>query len=276
MLNNNQIKFSFRSLPALLAILLLTPFTTLAQKSPIKPPQPLPQDITPKVFLGQCGGFEGLYGPMDYRSAHPDDKRVVEKWHFEMEYAIFLQGKVSGKHRAGTGDIAGGFQYVLRSFPNHPQSLYVMERLGSRLGTERPQNTDYPLECWYLRAFQIVPDDPVVRALYGIYLANRGRKEEALHNLTIADAGLQGNANMQYNIGLTRFKLGKFELAQLNAMRAAKLGFQLDGLEHMLKKAGRWNSQLELLSSENSETPDKPISYGSDEAQGSVAIKEKP
>ena len=92
------------------------------------------------------------------------------------------------------------------------------------MDTERPQNTDYPLECWYVRAFQIAPDDAVVRALYGIYLRIGDDGRRHLHNLKIADAELQGNANMQYNIGLIHFKLQKFELAQLNAMRAAKLG----------------------------------------------------
>lgn len=266
MLNKNWIRYLFRAMPAFLAALLLMPCFALAQKSQIKSPQPLPPDLTPKVLKGQCGGFVGHYGPFDFRSAHPDDKRLVEAYHFDMEYATFLQGKLVGRNRAGTGDVAGGFQYVLKSFPNHPTALYAMERLGTQLRTERPQNIDFPLECWYVRAFQIASDDPMVRALYGIYLANRGRKEEALHNLKIADAELQGDANMQYNIGLIHFKLQEFELAQMNAMRAAKFGFRLDGLEHMLKKAGRWNPLLELPSSESNEAPEKSAPPSLDEA----------
>lgn len=276
MRNDNLIKFTFWNLPASLVALLLIPCAALAQKSPIKSPQPLPTDVTPKVFVGQCGGFTGHYGPIDFRNAHPDDKRVVEAYHFDMEYRTFLQGKLVGKNRAGTSEVAGGFQYVLKSFPNHPTALYAMERVGTQLGTERPQNIDFPLECWYVRAFQIAPDDPVVRALYGIYLANRGRKDEALHNIKIADAELQGDANMQYNIGLMHFKLQKFELAQLNAMRAAKLGFRLDGLERMLKKAGHWNSQLELPLTENSETPNKLAPSGADDIQDNDDVKAKP
>lgn len=251
--------------PVFLATLLLMPCFALAQKSQIISPKLLPIDLTPKVLKGQCGGFIGHYGPFDYRNAHPDDKRVVESYHFDMEYATFLQGKLIGKNRAGTSEVAGGFQYVLKSFPNHPTALYAMERLGTLLRTERPQNIEFPLECWFVRAFQIAPDDNVVRALYGIYLANRGRNEEALHNLKIADAELQGDANMQYNIGLMHFKLQKFELAQLNAMRAAKFGFRLDGLERMLKKAGHWNTQLELPSSENDDIPEKPATSSSNE-----------
>ena len=226
--------------------LILAPKAALAQRSETKTPQALPTDITPRVIDGQCGGFGDQLGPFDYRNAHPLDKRLVERHHFDMEYSIFQKGQLSGKTSVGTANVAGGFQYVLKSFPNHPLALDAMERLGKRLGSERPQNADYPLECWYVRAFKIAPDDAVVRALYGIYLANRGRREEALHNLAIADKELQGNGNMQYNIGLIHFRLQKYELAQLNALRATRSGFQLDGLERMLKKAGRWNPQLQL------------------------------
>jgi hypothetical protein len=226
--------------------LLLAPTSALAQKSQIKSPKPLPQDITPRVAENQCGGFTGHFGPLDFRSAHNEDRRVVESYHFDMEYATFMKGEVAGRNRAGTANVAGGFQYTLKAIPNHPTALYAMERLGMRLNSERPQDTEFPLECWYVRAFKIAPDDPMVRALYGIYLANRGRKEEALHNLKIADEELPSDANMQYNIGLTYFKLNQFEAAQLSGMRAARQGFKLDGLEHMLKKAGKWNPQLTL------------------------------
>lgn len=253
-----RIKFSSRFFAvtalALLLCLILAPKAVFAQRSEVKTPQALPTDITPKVIDGQCGGWGGHFGPFDYRSAHPNDKRLVEINHFDMEYSIFNKGQLSGKTTVGTANVAGGFQYVLKSFPNHPLALDAMERLGKRLGSERPQDTDFPLECWYLRAFKIAPDDPVVRALYGIYLANRGRRDEALHNLAVADKELQGNGNMQYNIGLIHFKLQKYELAQLNALRATRSGFQLDGLERMLKKAGRWNPQLQLP------PPEDPVS----------------
>lgn len=266
MLKKKRIRYLFRAIPVFFATLLLLPSMALAQKSAIRSPQPLPSDITPKVFLRQCGDFMGHYGPMDYRTAHPDDKRVVETYHLYMEYSTFLQGKLRGKNRSGTGDVGGGFQYTLKSFPNHPTALYAMERLGFKLSSERPQNTDYPLECWFVRAFQIAPDDPIVRALYGIYLANRGRSEEALHNLAIADKELRDSANMQYNIGLSHFKLGKFELAQLNTLRASRLGFRLNGLEHMLKNSGHWNSQLEIPSSESEELLEIPTVPSSGEA----------
>lgn len=235
---------------ALLLSLLVVAGDALAQRTPILSPQPLPSDLTPKVLPGQCGEFVGFYGPIDYRTAHPNDKRLVEYNHWDTEYATFLKGRLSGKNKTGTGNVSAGFQYTLKTFPNHPTALLTMERLGTLLGTERPQDAEIPLECWYIRAFQLTPDDPVVRALYGIYLTNRGRKDEARHNLDIADKSLQDNANMQYNIGLMRFKLGQYEQAQINAMRASNLGFRLDALEKLLRKSGHWNPQLALPNDE--------------------------
>lgn len=219
----------------------------VAQKSPIKTPSPLPSDVTPKVFEGECGDFLGHYGPMDFRSAHPDDRRIVERYHFDNEYAAFLRGKTTANTIGSSGLAVGsGFQYTLKSFPNHPTALYAMEQLGIRLKSERLPGTQYPLECWFVRAFKITPDDPVVRAMYGIYLANRRRTKEAIHNLEIADQALSDDPNMQYNIGLMNFKLGRFDQAQINSMRAEKLGFRLDGLEKLLKRSGHWNPTTTL------------------------------
>lgn len=241
-----------------------------AQKSPIKTPSPLPSDVTPKVFEGECGDFLGHYGPMDFRSAHPDDRRVVERFHFDNEYAAFLKGKTTANTIGSSGLAVGaGFQYVLKSFPNHPTALYAMEQLGFRLKSERLPGTQYPLECWFVRAFKITPDDPVVRAMYGIYLANRGRSKEAIHNLELADQALSDDPNMQYNIGLMNFKLGRFDQAQMNSMRAKKIGFQLDGLEKMLKRSGHWIPTL-LLPVEETDASALPHLSDTDNTKNTV------
>lgn len=246
---------------ALLALICATP--ALAQKSPILSPRALPADVTPKVLERQCGAYSGHYGPFDYRSAHPSDKGIVEKYHFENEYAAFLAGKLTADTYGSSGlEVGKGFQYVLNSFPNHPEALMAMERLGTRLKSERPQNTQYPLECWYVRALKTVPDDPVVRVMYGIYLTNRGRNAEALNNLDQADAELHDDANMQYNIGLMYFKLGKYEKAQLCALRASAQGFRLNGLETLLRKANRWNNQLQLPAPDPEPATDSPKETG--------------
>jgi hypothetical protein len=183
---------------------------------------------------------------MDFRTIDPEDRRAVEMYHLDMEMQIFLSGRVEGRHRAGTGPIAGGFLYVVRAIPNHPVGMMLLEQLGRRLGSEQPQNIEWPLECMYVRAFMLVPDDPVVRAMYGIYLTHRGRREEAVYNLDIADTALRLNGSLQYQIGLANLALQRWEQAQLNAMQADARGFAAPGLRNELRTKGRWRNDLQL------------------------------
>src|ERR1700687_2451374 len=107
---------------AALLLVLGSPFAN-AQTSEIKHPQALPADVKPKVDVSQCGEFnDGHYGPFDYRTASASHKRLVERWHFDMEKTTMLRGRVEGKNMAGTGSVYGGFAYTLKSFPNHPQA----------------------------------------------------------------------------------------------------------------------------------------------------------
>lgn len=231
---------------ATLVALALAAGAALAQKSPILRPRPLPDDVTPRVQVGQCGGFTGIYGPMDFRTIHPDDRRVVEAYHLDSETAIFLSGRVEGTHRAGSGPIAGGFLYTVRAIPNHPVAMMLFEQLARKMRSEQPQNIEWPIECMYVRAFMLVPDDPVVRAMYGIYLAHRDRTQEAVYNLDMVDEQLRSRGVIQYQIGLANLRLKRYEKAQLNAMKAAESGFAMPGLRDQLKKARQWRDDLKL------------------------------
>jgi hypothetical protein len=218
----------------------------LAQRSIIERPKPMPADITPRVNPSSCGGFTGHFGPIDYRKADRNELRTVEEYHFDMELRTFLAGQVSGRNRAGTGEVAGGFQYVLKALPNHPVALVVMEQLGRKLRSEQPQNIEFPIECFYVRAFMITPDDPAVRALYGVYLAHRQRRDEAIRNLDLGDASLPYNASLQHQIGMANLLLGRHQEAQRNALRVARLGFPLDIVARELRRQGKWDNSLVL------------------------------
>lgn len=238
-------RHTLRSLAVCIAAALLGQ-AALAQRSPTLRPKPLPQDITPKVQVGQCGALSGFFGPLDFRGIHPEDRRVVEAYHLDMEMATFLSGRVVGVNRAGTGPVTGGFVYVVRSIPNHPVAMMLLEQVGRKLKTELPQNIDWPLECMYVRAFQLVPDDPVVWGLYGIYLAHRGRDSEAVYQLDRAHDPLRGNGPLQYQMGLANLAIKRYRQAQINALTAEARGFKLPGLREQLKAAGKWNEQLTL------------------------------
>lgn len=217
----------------------------MAQQTPIARPGPIPPDISPRVQLSQCGDFLGHFGPLDYRNTFKQDKRLVEEWHFDAELSMFMRGQLRGQTKAGTTNATSGFQYTLKAMPNHPVALKVMEEAARKMGTEQP-SSDYPMECWYIRAFMIAPDDPMVRAFYGVYLAHRQRQLEARHNLDIADKGLRESGTMQYILGQTRLTIKDYQGAQVNSMRATLLGYRSDELERTLRAAGHWNERLSL------------------------------
>lgn len=244
-------------------LLLVAALPALAQqRSPIARPGPIPTDLSPRVNLSQCGDFHGHFGPIDYRKAHPQDKRLVEEWHFDAELNMFLSGQMRGRTKAGTTNATSGFQYTLKAIPNHPTALKVMEEAARKMKSEQP-SSDYPMECWYMRGFMIAPDDPIVRAFYGVYLAHRDRAKEARYNLDIADKGLRFSRAMQYILGSTRLVLKDYQGAQLNVMRAARLGYPTEGLEKEMRTAGRWQDDLVL--------PDEPPDDGTADAAAAPA-----
>lgn len=206
-------------------------------------PRSVPIDVTPRVAMSECGLWTGFYGPIDYRSAAGPTRRRVESVHFDEyvpQYLAWANNKPFDRY------IAANFGYTLRAFPNHPTALLLMEQIGRRLRTDAIPGSYYPLECWYVRGLQAVPSDPMVRAHYGIYLAFRGRDEEARRNLDIGDRGLCWSRTMQYEIGLANLKLDAFELAQKNAMRAERMGLALPYLKKQLTDAGRWDDSIRL------------------------------
>lgn len=206
-------------------------------------PRPLPPDVKPRVDLSSCGLWTGFYGPIDYRSAGKVVRNRVESHHFNAFMPKFLSWSVLSPF---DNTISANLAYTLRAFPNHQVALLTMDQIGRRLHTESIPGGEMPLECWYLRALQTVPDDPAVRALYGVYLAWRNRKEEARLNLEIGEKGACMQRSLQYQIGLARFQLGDYEAAQRNAMRASRLGLPLDALKRQLVAAKRWDDKLQL------------------------------
>lgn len=210
---------------------------------PLLVPKTLPADVAPRVSLGECGGWVNFYGPFDYRSASKDLRSRVESHHFDkyiLQYMSWLPNRPFDQY------IAANLSYTLRAFPNHPTSLLTMEEIGRRLKTDAIPGSYFPLECWYTRALQLIPADPMVRAHYGIYLAHRGRNAEALANLAIGDKGLCTSRTMQYLIGLAHFKIAAYEQAQKNAMRAERMRFDLPHLKKQLVDSGKWNAALQL------------------------------
>jgi len=190
--------------------------------------------------VSDCGGLQNNFGPLDYRSASPSDKQLVERYHFTPRVEQLRGGQ--------SGQLAADLSYTLRVFPNHPRALWAMSKLAAREKTEKPAYSQYSVRCWFDRAIRFRPEDPNVRMIYGVYLTKNGKNREALEQLEVAAAYEKDNANLNYNIGLVYFDLKQYDQALAFAHRAYALGFSLPGLKNKLVQAGKWRDPITVNS----------------------------
>lgn len=130
------------------------------------------------------------------------------------------------------------FDYLLRSYPNHPQILQGVIQLElKRRGTPRRLiRFGTPPECYLIRASMFRPKQPHIPQLMGIYLQRLGDPKRAIEYYQHA-LGLNPNAaEIQYNLGLAYFELDEFRLAAGCARQAYKLGYPLRGLQSKLRR----------------------------------------
>lgn len=183
-----------------------------------------------------CGELRNAYGPYDYRT-EKSKLEIVEGAHF----LPFVENLTRGNTSTTPG---GDIDYMLRASPNHHRALFAMMRLAKKEKTEKPRGSRYTIACWLDRAERFAPNDGVVKMLYGSYLLEKGRAEEARKKLEEALELAGDNANVYYNLGLVYFELKDYEKALANAHRAYQLGFQLPGLRNKLEKIGMWKDPL--------------------------------
>lgn len=201
-----------------------------------------------------CGSLQNAYGPIDYRKATVDEKRLVEGAHFTPEVESLTRGH--------TGIIGGDISYTLRVFPNHPRALYAMMKLSAREGGVKPRGSRYTMECWFDRAIRFQPDDGSVHLLYGIYLARHDKNKQAIEQLETASKLLgDQDANAHYNLGLAYVEVKQYDKALIHAHKAYKLGFNLPGLREKLERVGKWKD---------------PVPTGPAPAAADSTIKESP
>lgn len=182
--------------------------------------------------MGICGPLENAYGPFDYRTAPPADRRLVEGAHFTPS--------VETLQRGNRGVLGADIDYTLRAFPNHPRALYAMTRLAERTKNTKPPGALYPVECYYDRAIRFRPDDAVVRGLYAVFLIREGRNDEARVHLKVAEERGSNDSQVVYNLGLAYFDLKDFDRSLAFAKRAYSMGIPFPGLRDKLKRAGKW------------------------------------
>lgn len=188
-----------------------------------------------------CGNLQNHFGPFDYRTATPNNKNMVERAHFTSKVETLRGGNTSITP-------GGDLSYTLGVFPNHPRALMAMMKLAEREKKERPRDSAHTMACWLDRAERFQPEDAMVKAIYGIYLSRKGKKQEALTKLDEALALGAPSPNIDYNIGLIYFDLGEFDKSLRSAHRAYAGGFNLPGLKAKLKRAGKWREPSDTTS----------------------------
>lgn len=186
------------------------------------------------------------FGPFDYydpanhapnKIKPPSIVGIVEIPHLTKE--------VRRLERGPTARIADDLEYLLKSFPNHPIGLQLIIRYEQRYKSDDSfKLKEGPLvlapECYLFAATKYKPLQPQSWILWGIYLYQQDRYDEALVKYHTAEKLTSPNAELFYNIGLTHFRLENFSEAKTYASKAKDLGYPMDGLINLLKEKGKW------------------------------------
>ncbi|MFC0136110.1 hypothetical protein CR105_02115 [Massilia eurypsychrophila] len=182
-----------------------------------------------------CGELKNHYGPFDFRTRGPGGFDLVEDAHFTADVEKGIRG-VSGL-------IAGDIDYTLRAIPNHPRALETMGRISLRDKSLHMPGARFPTECYFIRAIRFTPDDPLVRAVYGNYLASLGRTKEAIAMFETGVELAPENATINYNLGLQYMKTKQYDKAAQYADKAYALGFPLPGLRNRLAQVRQGSNE---------------------------------
>lgn len=196
----------------------------------------------------ECFGEGQGVGPYDYtdpettrpgKYGNTPPRQLVERYHFTPEVEQLVRGSSSITP-------AGDLNYTLKAFPNHHRALWSMSRYYlrqlDRVGYERLRTTELqrdgtpPPECYFHRAIAFAPEDPVVRAIFGIYLHRRGELDAALEHYLVAEKMAPKRAETIYNMGLLYLDMGNAAKAREYAERAQALGYPLRGLQKKIAR----------------------------------------
>lgn len=180
-----------------------------------------------------CGDLPNHYGPYDYTNpSHFQDKLpVVEQYHFsrEQELSTF---KPNSKQSVD-------FDYTLRAFPNHHRALMALVRWLKNHETEAWPGK-MRAECYFHRALAWRPRDSVARMIFGLYLHQNKRVEEAEYQYHTAIKVQPGYAEAHYNLGLLYAEQKRWPQALAEAHKAYELNYPLPGLKKRLADAKQW------------------------------------
>lgn len=185
--------------------------------------------------------IEGKHGPFDYRNTPQVEKDRVERVHFNEHYQAYKNGKVGKfkkKHDSIYETPAAGFGYTLWAFPNHYHALSAIEDIGYKQKTEKLDGLALRIHCYFQRAARHVPNDGLVKALYGYYYARRQLSNEAERELVKAIDLQPDNINVLNYVATAYLEMGNIEKAVEYARQVYAAGYPFPGLRSRIEKAG--------------------------------------
>jgi tetratricopeptide (TPR) repeat protein len=184
-----------------------------------------------------CAPLTGVAGLNDYRLRNStpflqwsieDNKRN----HMDIELERMRQGEYSRR-------VMGGLDFTLIRWPNHLPALQALIDYDLHGGK---QYEFLPVECYFSRARQFVPDDPSVLLAQGYWQWRKDNRAIALGLYKEALAIDPKSAEPHYHIGLLYLELGDLDKANEHAQVAYRAGYPLPGLRNKLRERGAWNA----------------------------------
>jgi tetratricopeptide (TPR) repeat protein len=165
--------------------------------------------------------------PHDYY----DPKNALLLSHIDGHHLNQGIGKMEdGHYKAAEHD----FEFMLRSFPNHPVALLRMGEVA--LKQQRPDLAIHYFE----KAIAIYPKTPSNYLVYGIFLHQQDRFYEAIEKYKISLELDPKLTEAHYNLGLAYVAVENFEAALNQAKIAYQQGYPLPGLRQKLIDAKVW------------------------------------
>lgn len=181
-----------------------------------------------------CAPLHGVEGKDYFDFLNPASKQrldIVEEYHFTPE--------IENLQRGLTGYIPDELAFVLRALPNHYRALTAMGRwqlMNPKLPDSLRGRVD-TADCYFKRAIEFRPNDGYLYQIYGGYHHQAGKLQDAEKMYAAAESMGDGNAELFYNHGLLKLKMGDIDAAQAYADKAYALGYPLPGLRDLLAKA---------------------------------------
>jgi len=212
----------------LLSGLLLTPVVALSK--------PVAPWVGATLNGDACSGGGQGYGPFDYleRGRFKNELQLVEMAHFTSGIENLSNGNEGGS-------IEGNLNYTLRAWPNHPRALLSVIRLQLNINKKLSKGPlETPPECYLQRAIYFSPDDTSSYSLYGYYLKQLGRLEDAAKYYEKAVKLSPKDAKIAYSFSLLLIDLKRYE----EAVKYAKIAYSNprapQKLKQLLKSQGVW------------------------------------